>query len=67
MSTPKIEIDGVEINYDTLSEKSRYFHAQTVDLSRKIELAQFELAQLEASKQVFDASFVEAVSEDNEE
>ncbi len=66
MSNPKIEIDGVEINYDELSEKARYFHAQTVDLSRKIEIAEFELAQLQASKQVFDASFVDAVQNDED-
>ena len=60
-NTPEnfVDIEGIKVNVNELSEKAQYFNMQVVDLNNKIAKAQFELAQFEAAKQLMENTFVE--------
>ena len=64
MENPTINVDGNEIDFDSLSDKSKYFNAQVNSLNMQIEEQQFKLAQLNAAKQVFENSFIESLEEE---
>ena len=61
-----IEVNGEQLDLDTLSDKSKYFNAQVQSLNEQIGQAEFKMAQLHASKQVFENSFIESLEEDEE-
>jgi len=64
MSEQTITVDGNEIEFDSLSDKSKYFHAQVQSCNMQIDEQQFKTAQLTAAKQVFENSFIESLEEE---
>ncbi len=66
-TTPQITVDGTDINFDELSDQSKYFYTQIVNVKAQINEQQLKLAQLEAANQVFEASFIESVKEVEEQ
>ena len=59
-----VEVDGIKVDVSELSDKAQYFNMQVIDLQNKIAKAQFELAQLEAAKQMMENTFVDAYKEE---
>ncbi len=59
-----VDVDGIKVDVNTLSDKAKYFNMQVIDLQNKIAKAQFDLAQLEAAKQMMENTFVETYKEE---
>ena len=62
-----IQIDGVEYNFEDMSDKQKMLVNHVADLDRKIANAQFNLDQLNVGRQAFAnllAEEVKAVSEE---
>ena len=59
-----VDVDGIKVDVNTLSDKAKYFNMQVIDLQNKIAKAQFDLAQLEAAKQMMENTFVDTYKEE---
>ena len=64
MNTETIAIDGKEYEVESLSDNAKYCIAQIKNLNAQTEEQQFRLAQIAAAKQVFEASLIKEVTEE---
>jgi len=62
----KITLDGVEYEYDSLSEKAQYFVTQLKDLQQKIEKTKLEIGQLEVTIGAFTQLLSEEINPSDE-
>ena len=65
--TPKITIGEKELDYTELSDTSKYYHSQLLDLIDKRNKLQFQIDQINMSINGFDKLFVDSTSETVEE
>ena len=63
MNNENITIDGKEYEVASLSDSAKYCIAQIQNLNAQTEEQQFRLAQTAAAKQVFEASLIKEVTE----
>lgn len=67
MEDKKIIINDEEISYEDLSDESKYLYTHVVDINNQVEIAQFKMTQLQATKSIFEAEFIKSTQKSEEQ
>ena len=65
--TPVVKVGDKELEYSELSDNSKYYHNQLLDLIEKRGKLQFQLDQINMSVKGFETLFIESTKETVEE
>jgi len=65
--TPVVKVGDKELEYSELSDNSKYYHNQLLDLIEKRSKLQFQLDQINMSVKGFETLFIESTKETVEE
>tara|TARA_R100001086_G_scaffold142967_1_gene75168 strand:+ start:1761 stop:2009 length:249 start_codon:yes stop_codon:yes gene_type:complete len=65
--TPVVKVGDKELEYSELSDNSKYYHNQLLDLIEKRSKLQFQLDQINMSVKGFETLFIESTKETIEE
>lgn len=64
---PVVMLDDKEMKVSDLTPQQQYFHSQILDLNNQEARLKFQLDQVQASKRVFEQTFLDSTKEQADE
>ena len=64
---PVVMLDDKEMKVSDLTPQQKYLHSQILDLNNQEARIKFQLAQVQASKSVFEKAFIDSAKEQADE